>query len=46
MDILGFIFGTAALAFGIMAHKRVEALENKLKELEVLDKDYRSGEEL
>ncbi len=38
--IIGFIFGLSGLALATMGHKRIEELENKLKEKEVLEKDY------
>ncbi len=44
METIGFIFGLAGAALGIMAHKRMSALEAKLKELKILEEDYSSGE--
>jgi len=46
LEILGFIFGLAGLAFGIMSHSRIDKLEKKLKELEVLDQSFSSGQGL
>lgn len=46
MNTLGFIFGIAGLAFGLIANSRLNKLEDKLKELEVLDKDFKSGERI
>ena len=42
MDTIGFIFGLAGLAFALIANSRLNKLEEKLKELEVLDKDFSS----
>lgn len=44
MEAIGFIFGLAGLAYAIMATNRLNKLEEKLKELGVLDKDFKSGE--
>ncbi len=44
METIGFIFGLAGVALGIMSQKRIAALELKLKELKVIDEDYSSGE--
>ena len=40
MEYLGFIFGI----FGILAYARVEKLEKRLKDLNLLEESY-SGEE-
>mgnify|MGYP006928174710 FL=1 len=42
MDTIGFIFGLAGLAFALIANSRLNKLEEKLKELEVLEKDFSS----
>ncbi|NQV49977.1 MAG: hypothetical protein HQ507_05750 [Candidatus Marinimicrobia bacterium] len=42
MDIIGFIFGLAGLSFALIANSRLNKLEEKLKELEVLEKDFSS----
>ncbi|WP_185967971.1 hypothetical protein [Thalassotalea sp. PS06] len=44
MDILGFIFGLCGFSFALMAHKRISKLEEKLKELSVIDQEFDSGE--
>lgn len=44
METIGFIFGLAGLSYALMATSRINKLEEKLKELGVLDKDYKSGE--
>lgn len=46
MGSMGFIFGLAALAFALIANSRLNKLEDKLKELDVLDKDFKSGERI
>lgn len=46
MEIIGFVFGMAGLVFAMMANSRINKLEDKLKELEVLDKDFESGERI
>jgi len=46
MTTLGFIFGVAGLAFGLIANSRLNKLEDKLKELNVLDEDFSSGERI
>ena len=46
MTALGFIFGMAGLAYAFKAHSRLNKLEDKLKELEVLDQDFQSGERI
>ena len=46
MGILGFVFGMAGVVFGmsgIRALNKIDALENKLKETGILDKDYYSS---
>jgi|FLOH01.1.fsa_nt_gi hypothetical protein len=42
MDTIGFIFGLAGPAFALIANSRLNKLEEKLKELEVLEKDFSS----
>jgi len=46
MGTMGFIFGLAGLAFALIANSRLNKLEDKLKELNVLDKDFKSGEKI
>ncbi len=46
METVGFVFGLAGLAFAFIAIGRLNKLEDKLKELEVLDKDFKSGERI
>ncbi|WP_290612248.1 hypothetical protein [Arsukibacterium sp. UBA3155] len=50
MDSLGFIFGIigmsmgiTGLVFGITALARVDKLEKRLKELDVLNQDFKSN---
>ncbi|MEZ8826092.1 hypothetical protein AB4259_15590 [Vibrio amylolyticus] len=38
----GFTFGIVGFIFGLIAFKRVDKLEKKLKELNVLDQDFKS----
>ncbi|GAC12893.1 hypothetical protein [Aliiglaciecola lipolytica] len=38
----GFTFGLMGFVFGVVALRRVDKLEKKLKELEVIDKDFKS----
>lgn len=44
MEAMAFIFGLAGIAFSIKAHKRITTLENKLKELKVLEEDFTTGD--
>ncbi len=46
MEIMGFVFALAALAFALIANSRLNKIEDKLKELDVLDKDFSSGERI
>ena len=46
METIGFIFGLAGLAFAMIANSRLNKIEDKLKELNVLDKDFKSGERI
>ena len=46
MGSLGFIFGIVGLAFALIANSRLNKLEDKLKELDVLDKDFKTGERI
>jgi len=46
METIGFIFGLAGLAFALIANSRINKIEDKLKELDVLDKDFKSGERI
>jgi hypothetical protein len=43
MDTAGSIFGILGFVFGLIAFKRIDKLEKKLKELEVLDENYKSN---
>ena len=40
--IIGFGIGVTGLSFGIITFSRLNALENKLKESGVIDKDFNS----
>lgn len=42
MENLGFVFGMAGIAFGLLAWIRVENLEKRLKRLDVIPDDYDS----
>lgn len=46
MDTMGSLFGMAGFAFAIMAYLRIGALEKKLKEAGVLDKNFDSENEI
>lgn len=46
MGTVSFVFGLAGLAFALIATKRLNKIEDKLKELGVLDKDFSSGERI
>ena len=46
MSSLGFVFGIAGLAFALIANSRLNKIEDKLKELNILDKDFKSGERI
>ena len=46
MGIIGFVFGMMGMTFGLIAFTRVSALEKKLKETGVLDRDFNSEDEL
>jgi len=50
MENLGFIFGiigmtlgTSGFIFGIISMSKIDKLEKKLKELDVLNQDFLSG---
>jgi hypothetical protein len=40
--IIGMSLGTMGFIFGVIAVGRIDKLEKKLKELNVLDKDFKS----
>ncbi len=42
MEILGFVFGLTGAGVGLLAYFRLNALEKKLKDSGVLDKDFNS----
>jgi|GEM_PF-5375125 hypothetical protein len=42
MEAMAFIFGLAGIALAIKVNKRVTALENKLKELKLIDEGFHS----
>ena len=42
MAVIGFVFGMAGLAFAVIANNRLDKLEAKLKDLDILDKDFSS----
>ena len=42
MEILGLVFGLTGAGVGLLAHFRLNALEKKLKDSGVLDKDFKS----
>lgn len=44
MSVMGFIFGLAGLAFALTASSRLNRIEEKLKELNILEKDFDSRE--
>ena len=41
-SIIAFTFGLSALAFGIKNHERINTLEKKLKDFDVIPKDFSS----
>ena len=43
MENIGFVFGIMGLVFSMSAQARINALEKKLKERNILEKDYTSG---
>ena len=43
---VGFIFGMIGMMFGLIAYSRVDKLEQRLKELGVLEHDFKSEEEI
>ena len=45
MAILGFIFGACSLAFAASCYARIDKLEKRLKELGVLEQDFKSDDE-
>ena len=45
-SIIAFTFSLSALAFGIKNHERVNALEKKLKEFDVIPREFDSEAEL
>ncbi|WP_169713930.1 hypothetical protein [Oceanicoccus sagamiensis] len=46
MDTTGFVFGMIGFTFGLLAFLKIGALEKKLKETGVLDKDFDSEKEI
>ncbi|NOG46040.1 MAG: hypothetical protein HND50_12435 [Calditrichaeota bacterium] len=46
LGIIGFVFGMSGLSFALISYQRISKLENKLKEIGVLDKDFSTGETL
>ncbi len=46
METIGFIFGLAGLSFALIANSRLNKLEEKLKELKILDQDFNSKEKV
>ncbi len=46
MGSAAFVFGLAGLAFALIANSRINKLEDKLKELDVLDKEFSSGQRI
>jgi hypothetical protein len=46
MEILGWIFGSAGMVFGLIAMGRISALEKKLKESGLLDPEFDSDKEI
>lgn len=38
----GFTFGLMGFIFGVIAFRRIEKLEKKLKEINVLEEDFKS----
>jgi len=46
METTGFVFGLFGFFFGILAYLRINALEKKLRETGVLDKNFNSEKEV
>ena len=46
MEVMGFIFGMFGFTLGAFVFLRINALEKKLKEIGVLDKDFNSEKEI
>lgn len=42
MDVLGYVFGIAGIAIGLIAWIRIENLEKKLKQFDVIPNEYDS----
>lgn len=45
MDVVGFAMGIAGLAMALVALYRIENLEKKLKQFDVIPRDFDSGAE-
>ena len=45
METLGFMLGTLGFIFGINAMTRVSNLEKKLKQFDVIPRDFDSGKD-
>lgn len=46
METMGFTFGVTGFVFGLMAFVRVGNLEKKLKQFDVIPRDFDSGKDL
>ncbi|MCF7807677.1 MAG: hypothetical protein K9M49_00825 [Candidatus Marinimicrobia bacterium] len=46
MGTIGMVFGLAGLAFAFIANSRLNKLEDKLKELDILDKEFGNKERI
>lgn len=45
MEMFGLMFGIIGMTFGLMSYSRIDKLEKRLKELGVLEQDFKSEEE-
>lgn len=43
MDVIGMTFGIVGLVFGLLAYYRIDNLENKLKQFDVIPSDFDSS---
>ena len=46
MEFMAFIFGIMGFMFAVIAYSRIDKLEKRLKELGVLEQDFKSDEEI
>ena len=46
MSFLAFIFGLIGFMFALLSYSRIDKLENRLKELGILEQEFKSEDEV